>query len=167
LKEISTEECLSRIAESINIALDKTRGVCAVIENTAGQGSNVGNKFEEIAFIISRVEDKGRVGVCIDTCHAMAAGYDLKGEEGVSTMLSQFDKVVGLQYLKAMHLNDSKKGAGSHVDRHENIGLGEIGLEAFKALMQDKRLDNIPMILETPDESKWAEEINVLYSFCN
>lgn len=167
LKEISTEECLSRIAESINIALDKTRGVCAVIENTAGQGSNVGNKFEEIAFIISRVEDKGRVGVCIDTCHAMAAGYDLKGEEGVSTMLSQFDKVVGLQYLKAMHLNDSKKGAGSHVDRHENIGLGEIGLEAFKALMQDKRLDNIPMILETPDESKWDEEINVLYSFCN
>ena len=167
LKEISTEECLSRIAESINIALDKTHGVCAVIENTAGQGSNVGNKFEEIAFIISRVEDKDRVGVCIDTCHAMAAGYDLKGEDGVSAMLSQFDKVVGLQYLKGMHLNDSKKGVGSHVDRHENIGLGEIGLEAFRALMQDQRLDNIPLILETPDESKWAEEINVLYSLCN
>ena len=166
LKEISTEECLSRIAESINIALDKTQGVCAVIENTAGQGSNVGNKFEEIAFIISRVEDKGRVGVCIDTCHAMAAGYDLKKENGVSEMLSQFDKTVGLQYLRAMHLNDSKKGAGSHVDRHENIGLGEIGLEAFRSLMRDKRLDNIPMILETPDESKWAEEISVLYSLC-
>ena len=167
LKEISTEECLSRIAESINIALDKTHGVCAVIENTAGQGSNVGNKFEEIAFIISRVEDKDRVGVCIDTCHAMAAGYDLKGEDGVSAMLSQFDKVVGLQYLKGMHLNDSKKGVGSHVDRHESIGLGEIGLDAFRALMQDPRLDNIPLILETPDESKWAEEINVLYSLCN
>jgi apurinic endonuclease (APN1) len=167
LKEISTEECLRRIAESINIALDKTKGVCAVIENTAGQGSNVGNKFEEIAFIISQVEDKGRVGVCIDTCHAMAAGYDLRGEEGVSAMLSQFDKVIGLQYLKGMHLNDSKKGVGSHVDRHESIGLGEIGLPSFKALMQDDRLDNIPLILETPDESKWAEEINVLYSFCN
>lgn len=167
LKEISTEECLRRIAESINIALDKTKGVCAVIENTAGQGSNVGDKFEEIAFIISQVEDKGRVGVCIDTCHAMAAGYDLRGEEGVSAMLSQFDKVIGLQYLKGMHLNDSKKGVGSHVDRHESIGLGEIGLPSFKALMQDDRLDNIPLILETPDESKWAEEINVLYSFCN
>jgi len=97
----------------------------------------------------------------------MAAGYDLKGENGVSEMLSQFDRIVGLQYLKGMHLNDSKKGVGSHVDRHENIGMGEIGLEAFKSLMQDKRLDNIPMILETPDESKWAEEINTLYSLCN
>lgn len=166
LKEISTEECLSRIAESINITLAKTQGVCAVIENTAGQGSNVGNKFEELAYIIDRVEDKSRVGVCIDTCHAMAAGYDMRGEAGVKNVLSQFDQVVGLSYLRAMHLNDSKKGVGSRVDRHESIGLGEIGTDAFKALMEDERLDGIPMILETPDESKWAEEINTLYSFC-
>lgn len=167
LKEISTEECLSRIAVSINLTLEKTNGVCAVIENTAGQGSNVGNTFEELAFIIDRVEDKTRVGVCIDTCHAMAAGYDLAVEDGVSKMLSRFDEVVGLKYLKAMHLNDSKKGVGSHVDRHEGIGLGEIGISAFKALMQDARLENIPMILETPDESRWPEEIGMLYSFCN
>ncbi len=167
LKAISTEECLSRIAESINLTLEKSHGVCAVIENTAGQGSNVGNTFEELAYIIDRVEDKSRVGVCIDTCHAMAAGYDLGAEDGVAKMLSQFDEVVGLKYLKAMHLNDSKKGVGSHVDRHESIGLGEIGSSAFKALMQDARLDGIPMILETPDESRWTEEIAMLYSYCN
>lgn len=167
LKEISTEECLTRIAESINITLDKTSNVCAVIENTAGQGSNVGNTFEEIAYIISRVEDKSRVGVCIDTCHAMAAGYDLGGDDGAIKMLDRFDEVVGISYLKGMHLNDSKKGVGSRVDRHESIGLGEIGLSAFKALMQDERLDNIPLILETPDESRWAEEIETLYTFCN
>lgn len=166
LKEISTEACLARIAESINIVLEKTQGVCAVIENTAGQGSNVGNTFEEIAFIISKVEDKSRVGVCIDTCHAIAAGYDLRGKEGVSNMLTQFDAVIGLPYLKAMHLNDSKKGVGSRVDRHENIGMGEVGEETFRTLMADVRLDGIPMILETPDESKWAEEIRTLYSFC-
>ncbi len=167
LKEISTEECLARIAESINITLDKTQGVCAVIENTAGQGSNVGNAFEELAYIIDRVEDKDRVGVCIDTCHAMAAGYDLRGEDGVRDVLSRFDAIVGLPYLKAMHLNDSKKGVGSRVDRHESIGLGEIGVAAFEAMMKDPRLDGIPMILETPDESKWAEEISTLYSFCD
>ncbi len=166
LKEISTEECLARIAESINITLNKTQGVCAVIENTAGQGSNVGNTFEELAYIIDRVEDKSRVGVCIDTCHAMAAGYDMRGEEGVANTLSRFDEIVGLSYLRAMHLNDSKKGVGSHVDRHESIGLGEIGENAFRALMKDERLDGIPMILETPDESKWAEEISALYSYC-
>lgn len=167
LKEISTEACLSRIAESINITLDKTKGVCAVIENTAGQGSNVGNTFEELAYIIDRVEDKSRVGVCIDTCHAIAAGYDLRGKEGVTSVLSRFDEIVGISYLRAMHLNDSKKGVGSHVDRHENIGLGEIGNETFKALMEDVRLDGIPLILETPDESRWAEEITTLYSYCN
>lgn len=167
LKEISTEQCLERIAESINITLDKTQGVCAVIENTAGQGSNVGNTFEELAYIIDRVEDKSRVGVCIDTCHAIAAGYDLRGEDGLRKTLARFDEIVGLSYLRAMHLNDSKKGVGSRVDRHESIGLGEIGEGTFKALMQDTRLDGIPMILETPDETKWPEEISRLYSYCD
>ena len=165
LKEISTEECLKRIAESINITLDKTHGVCAVIENTAGQGSNVGNKFEELKFIIDLVEDKSRVGICIDTCHALAAGYDLTSEKAVKETLDQFGQIIGFEYLKGMHINDSKKGVGSHVDRHESIGKGAIGDEPFRILMNDPRLDEIPLILETPDESLWPEEIKKLYGF--
>lgn len=165
LKEISTEECLTKIAESINITLDKTKGVCAVIENTAGQGSNVGNQFEELKYIIDRIEDKSRVGICIDTCHAFAAGYDLCWEENCKETFDQFDKIIGFKYLKGMHLNDSKKGVGSKVDRHESIGNGEIGIRAFEWLMKDPRFDNIPLILETPDESLWEKEISLLYSF--
>ncbi len=164
LKEISTEECLKRIAESINIALSKTENVCAVIENTAGQGSNVGNKFEELAFIIDLVEDKSRVGVCIDTCHAFTAGYNLAEKDGFEKTFEQFDQIIGFHYLKGMHLNDSKKGVGTHVDRHESLGLGMIGFDPFAWIMQDKRFDDIPLILETPDETKWAEEIRRLYS---
>lgn len=164
LKEISVEMCLNRIAESINIALDKTDGVCAVIENTAGQGSNVGNKFEEIRYIIDRVEDKSRVGVCIDTCHTFAAGYDLVTKEALDAVFCKFDEVVGFGYLRAMHLNDSKKGVGSKVDRHESIGVGAIGNAAFEYIMKDSRFDNIPLILETPDEAKWADEIAYLRS---
>ncbi|MCK9156782.1 MAG: deoxyribonuclease IV [Paludibacteraceae bacterium] len=162
LKEISTEECLKRIAESINMTLDKTHGVCAVIENTAGQGSNVGNKFEELKYIIDLVEDKSRVGICIDTCHAFAAGYDLVGNEALEQTFNTFDKVIGFNYLRGMHLNDTKKGIGSHVDRHESIGLGAIGLDSFKWIMKDPRFDNMPLILETPDESRWPEEIKML-----
>lgn len=165
LKEIATEECLKRIAESINITLDKTSGVCAVIENTAGQGSNVGNQFEELKFIIDHVEDKSRVGICIDTCHALAAGYDLSSPEAVKATLDKFGQIIGFQYLKGMHINDSKKGVGSHVDRHESIGIGAIGDEPFRTLMNDPRLDDIPLILETPDESLWPAEIQKLYSF--
>jgi deoxyribonuclease-4 len=164
LKEISVEMCLNRIAESINIALDKTAGVCAVIENTAGQGSNVGNKFEEIRYIIDRVEDKSRVGVCIDTCHTFAAGYDLVTKEALDAVFCRFDEVIGFGYLRAMHLNDSKKGVGSKVDRHESIGVGAIGNAAFEYIMKDSRFDNIPLILETPDEAKWADEIAYLRS---
>lgn len=167
LKEISTEECLKRIAESINLALDKTNGVCAVIENTAGQGTNVGNQFEELKFIIDHVEDKSRVGICIDTCHAFAAGYDLCFEENCRETFQKFDTIIGFQYLKGMHLNDSKKGVASHVDRHESIGQGEIGITAFRWLMEDPRFDNIPLILETPNEELWAKEIETLYSFTN
>lgn len=163
LKKVSDEECLSTIAESINITLGKTKSVCAVIENTAGQGSNLGYTFEQLAYIIDRVEDKKRIGVCIDTCHAFAAGYDLKSENGFQETFEHFDEVIGFKYLKGMHLNDSKKGQGAHVDRHEVLGKGELGLEPFRRIMQDVRFDHIPLILETPDEENWANEIKMLY----
>lgn len=163
LNKISVEQCLDEIAANINMALSKTSGVTAVIENTAGQGSNVGNKFEEIRYIIDRIDDKSRVGVCIDTCHTYSAGYDIVGDyEGV---FSEFDSVIGLEYLRAIHLNDTKKPLSSRVDRHETLGDGFLGIDFFKKLMKDTRFDNIPIILETPDESKWAEEIALLRSF--
>jgi len=163
LKKVSEEECLTIIAESINITLDKTKSVCAVLENTAGQGSNLGYTFEQLAYIIDKVEDKDRIGVCIDTCHAFAAGYDLKSENGFQETFEHFDEVIGLKYLKGMHLNDSKKGQGSHVDRHEVLGKGELGIETFRRIMRDPRFDRMPLILETPDEENWAEEIKMLY----
>ena len=165
LKKVSDEACLSTIAESINITLSKTKSVCAVLENTAGQGSNLGYSFEQLAYIIERVEDKSRVGVCIDTCHTFAAGYDIKTESGFQETFQHFDAVVGFQYLKGMHLNDSKKGQGSRVDRHEMIGDGELGMTTFRMIMQDTRFDDMPLILETPEEEKWADEIRMLYSF--
>lgn len=163
LKKVSDEECLQTIAESINLALDKTRGVCAVIENTAGQGSNLGYTFEQLAYIIDRVEDKSRVGICIDTCHSFAAGYDLKSENGFTETFEHLDQVVGLHYLRGMHLNDSKKGLNSRVDRHELLGKGELGIEPFRMIMKDARFDDIPLILETPDEENWKTEIEMLY----
>ena len=164
LNQISTEECLNRIAESINIALDKTGTVTAVIENTAGQGSNVGYEFEHLAYIIARIDDKNRVGVCLDTCHTFAGGYDISSVEGFEKTFRQFDEIIGFNFLRGMHLNDSKKGVGSHVDRHESLGKGELGPTLFRLLMQDPRFDDIPLILETPDENIWAEEIAWLYS---
>lgn len=165
LKEITTEECLKRIAESINWALSQTKGVTAVIENTAGQGSNVGNRFEEIRYIIDRIEDKSRVGVCIDTCHSLAAGYDLQTPEACKKTFEEFDKVIGLDYLRSVHINDSKKGLGSKVDRHENIGIGTIGEDSFQWIMSNPIFDEIPLILETPDETLWGEEIARLKSY--
>ena len=164
LNKITVEECLDRVAESINIALGQTSGVTAVIENTAGQGSNIGNRFEHLRYIIDRVDDKSRVGVCIDTCHAFAAGYDLA--DHYDETFNEFDNIVGFSYLRAFHLNDSKKPLGSRVDRHESIGKGCIGIDFFKRLMADPRFDNMPLILETPDESIWPEEIALLRSFC-
>ncbi len=163
LNKISIEECLDKIAANINLSLSMTSGVTAVIENTAGQGSNLGNRFEEIRYIIDRVEDKSRVGYCIDTCHTYSAGYDIVGDyEGVFTKL---DEIVGLEYLRGIHLNDTKKALGSRVDRHESIGLGLLGEDFFKRFMRDSRFDDIPIILETPDESRWAEEIALLRSY--
>ena len=164
LRAIDLDTCLERIADSINIALDHTQGVTAVIENTAGQGSNVGFDFAHLAAIIDRVEDKSRVGVCIDTCHAYAAGYDLATDEGFAKTWQEFDRIVGFGYLRGMHLNDAKKGLGSRVDRHDSLGKGILGTRCFELLMQDPRFDNIPLILETPDETLWAQEIEWLYS---
>ncbi len=164
LGQIDTDECLRLIAESINITLDKTSGVTAVIENTAGQGSNLGFDFAQIARIIELVEDKSRVGVCIDTCHAYSAGYDLKTEGGYERTWQEFDQIIGLKYLRGMHLNDDKRELASRIDRHEQIGRGTLGQEAFTRLMNDERLDGIPLILETPDPSLWAGEISWLYS---
>lgn len=165
LKEISEDECIARIAEGLNIILDKTAGVTAVIENTAGQGTNLGYKFEHLAQIIEKVEDKTRVGVCLDTCHLFAAGYDLRSFESCDNVFSEFDKVVGFNYLRGMHLNDAKKPLASRVDRHESLGNGEIGWDCFKYIMKDPRFDNIPLILETPAPELWSEEISTLMSF--
>ncbi len=165
LQKITSEQSLDRVAESINIALDKTRGVTAVIENTAGQGSNLGFAFEQLAYMIDRVEDKSRVGVCIDTCHAFAAGYDLRTAEACDKTFAELDRVVGMKYLKGMHLNDAMKILGSHVDRHTPLGEGMIGMECFRYIMQDARFDGMPLILETPDESRWDEEIAKLKAF--
>ena len=164
LQKISPERSLDLIAESINIALDKTRGVTAVIENTAGQGSNLGFAFEHLAYLIERVEDKSRVGVCIDTCHAFAAGYDLRTAEACDKTFAELERVVGFEYLKGMHLNDAMKILGSLVDRHTPLGEGMIGMECFRYIMQDARFDGIPLILETPDEQRWPEEIALLKS---
>ena len=164
LQKISPERSLDLIAESINIALDKTRGVTAVIENTAGQGSNLGFAFEHLAYLIERVEDKSRVGVCIDTCHAFAAGYDLRTAEACDKTFAELESVIGFEYLKGMHLNDAMKILGSHVDRHMPLGEGMIGMECFRYIMQDARFDGIPLILETPDEQRWPEEIALLKS---
>ncbi|MDR0765685.1 MAG: deoxyribonuclease IV [Odoribacteraceae bacterium] len=164
LGEIPVEESLSRVAASINMALEETRGVCAVIENTAGQGTNLGHTFEQIACIIDGVEDKSRVGVCVDTCHAFAAGYDLSTPEGFAETFRRFDAVIGLKYLRGVHLNDARKEQGSRVDRHESIGNGTIGLDPFAWIMKDARFENIPLILETPDSSAWPGEIQLLKS---
>jgi deoxyribonuclease-4 len=159
LLQIDEGKCLARIAESINIALDKTAGVTAVIENTAGQGSNLGFKFEHLAAIIDGVEDKSRVGVCIDTCHAFAAGYDLRTEEDCEHTFKQLGDIVGFNYLRGMHLNDAKSEFNSRVDRHHSLGEGNIGKTVFSYIMRDPRFDNIPLILETVNPDIWAEEI--------
>ncbi len=162
LNQISEEECLEIISESINWALGKTSGVTAVIENTAGQGSNVGFAFYQIRKIIDGVDDKSRVGVCIDTCHAYSAGYDIKTKAGCESVFREFEEIIGFQYLKGMHLNDSKKEHGSKVDRHDSLGSGTLGLAVFECIMNDSRFDGIPLILETPNEERWAGEIQIL-----
>lgn len=164
LNEISVDECIKLIANSINIAIKKVPNVTVVLENTAGQGSNIGSKFEEIEKIINLIEDKSRIGVCIDTCHTIAAGYELKDEKGYEETMSEFEKHIGFKYLRGVHLNDSKFDTGSRKDRHDSIGKGVLGEEFFIRFMNDKRFDNIPIILETIDNNIWKQEIEYLYS---
>ena len=164
LNLVDEDACLRTIAESVNRSLDATAGVTAVIENTAGQGSNLGWRFEHLARIIELVEDKSRVGVCLDTCHLFASGYDLRTPEAFDATLAEFDRVVGMAYLRGMHLNDAKQKLGSKVDRHECLGKGIIGIDAFARIMRHPALEEIPLILETPDSDGWAEEIKMLYS---
>ncbi len=164
LNQISEEQCISLIADSINWVLSQTSGVMAIIENTAGQGTNLGYSFHQLRDIIDQVDDKNRVGVCIDTCHAYSAGYDIKTEDGFKNVFQKFEEIIGFEYLKGMHLNDSKKEIGSRVDRHDNLGKGTLGLDVFSFIMNDDRFDGIPLILETPDDNLWKGEIEMLKS---
>lgn len=162
LRQIPVEECLQLIAAEVKSVLAETEGVCAVIENTAGQGSNVGSSFEELARLIELINEDSRVGVCLDTCHAFAAGYDLK--DSYDQVMDRFGSLIGFEFLKGMHLNDSKSVLNGHLDRHHSIGKGELGVETFRRIMNDPRLDGIPLVLETIDETLWQEEIKLLYS---
>ncbi|MCY9869595.1 deoxyribonuclease IV [Vibrio barjaei] len=165
LKKLSESDCLDRIAESINLAHQQVPDVIAVIENTAGQGTNLGWRFEHLAHIIDKVEDKSRVGVCLDTCHTFTAGYDLRTKEACEHTFAEFDRIVGMHYLRAMHLNDSKIPLGGKVDRHHSLGKGEIGWACFEYIMQDQRFDSIPLILETIEPTIWPDEIQQLRHF--
>ena len=164
LNEIEEEKSLDLIAESINITLDQTDGVTAVLESTAGQGSNLGYRFEHLAHIIAKVEDKSRVGVCIDTCHTYSAGYDLADEEGYRKTWHDFDEIIGRSFLRAIHLNDDLRKLGSRIDRHAEIGKGTLGMDFFRRFVNDPRFDGMPIILETPNPAIWPEEIKLLYS---
>ncbi|MCF6236379.1 MAG: deoxyribonuclease IV [Gammaproteobacteria bacterium] len=164
LRKISEEACLDFIAESINRAIDVTTNTIAVIENTSGQGSNLGYRFEHLAHIINKVEDKSRIGVCLDTCHTFTAGYDLRTRASYDETMNAFEEIVGFQYLKGMHINDSKPDLGSRVDRHHSIGEGKIGVEPFRFIMNDPRMDDMPLILETINADIWPQEIELLYS---
>lgn len=166
LQKVTEEECLTTIAESVNITLGKTKGVKAVLEITAGQGSNVGYSFDHLRYIIDRIEDKSRIGVCIDTAHAYSAGYELKTAEGFDQVFKEFDEKIGFSYLSGMHINDSKKEFRSRVDRHESLGKGTIEWDLFTRIMKDPRFNDIPLILETPDEDIWAQEIAKLKEMC-
>ena len=164
LNEISVQQCLDNIAESLNFAIENTAGVKLVLENTAGQGSNLGYDFAQLAYVIDKISNKDRIGVCIDTCHAFAAGYDLRSPQAYERTMSEFDRAIGYKFLSGMHLNDTKNELGVRKDRHESLGRGFLGLAAFENIMNDPNIDEIPLILETIDDSLWAEEIALLRS---
>ena len=164
LNEISAQVCLDNIAGSLNFAIANTTGVKLVLENTAGQGSNLGYDFAQLAYVIDKISNKDRIGVCIDTCHAFAAGYDLRSPQAYERTMSEFDRAIGYKFLSGMHLNDTKNELGVRKDRHESLGRGFLGLAAFENIMNDPNIDEIPLILETIDDSLWAEEIALLRS---
>lgn len=165
LKQISEKECIGLIAEGIDTAASEVPDITFVLETTAGQGTNIGYSFEQLSEIISVSRFPERIGVCIDTCHIFAAGYDIRTEEAYTETMEKFGSILGFSILKGMHLNDAKSSFESRVDRHNSIGLGNIGSEAFRLIMNDPRLDNIPLILETPDPSIWKDEIEMLNGF--
>ena len=164
LNEISAQVCLDNIAESLNFAIANTAGVKLVLENTAGQGSNLGYDFAQLAYVIGKISNKDRIGVCIDTCHAFAAGYDLRSSQAYERTMSEFDRAISYKFLSGMHLNDTKNELSMRKDRHESLGRGFLGLAAFENIMNDPNIDEIPLILETIDDSLWAEEIALLRS---
>ena len=164
LNEISAQVCLDNIAESLNFAIANTAGIKLVLENTAGQGSNLGYDFAQLAYVIGKISNKDRIGVCIDTCHAFAAGYDLRSRQAYERTMSEFDRAIGYKFLSGMHLNDTKNELGVRKDRHESLGRGFLGLAVFENIMNDPNIDEIPLILETIDDSLWAEEIALLRS---
>ena len=166
LRVISEKDCLDYIASAINEVHVATNKVILLIENTAGQGSNLGYKLEHLAHLISKTNDKNRIGVCIDTCHLFASGVDFRTKDEYTKTWNKFEKTIGFKYLKGVHLNDSQGDLGSLKDRHESIGKGKIGLDPFEFLMQDIRFDDMPMVLETVDPTIWDQEIKLLYNFC-
>jgi deoxyribonuclease-4 len=165
--DTSEEKCLDTIVASLlSFALLIERGKTRLLlETTAGQGSNIGYKFEHLAYIIKKVENKIPIGVCLDTCHIFAAGYDIRNTLAWEDTLSKFSKIIGIKHLYAFHLNDSKTDLGSRIDRHESIGKGKIGLDCFKYVMKEPKFKDMPKILETPDDSIWKEEIKLLKKF--
>lgn len=164
LRQSTAEAGVARIAESINEALRQTQGVTVVLENTAGQGGSLGRRFEELAGMIEQVTDKQRVGICLDTCHLLAAGYELRSRTGFDETLDAFERTVGFKFLRGLHLNDAKTGLNSHVDRHESLGRGELGWDVFEWIMTDRRFENMPLVIETPDEELWKDEVARLLS---
>ena len=162
LRKLTPQEACARVAQSMNTALAQTQGVTLVIENTAGSGGNLGAPFEELRAIIDGVDDKSRVGVCLDTMHTFAAGFDIRTRDGFLATMEHFDRTVGFTYLRGLHINDSKVALNSHVDRHESLGQGLLGIEVFRCLMADARFENMPLVLETPDETLWEREIQQL-----
>ena len=161
--ECSIEESISFISEGINKLHDQVPGVCILLENAAGQGNSIGSKFEDLKMIIDKVSDKKRVGICIDTCHLFAAGYDIRSEKSYTKTMAELESKIGFEFLKAFHLNDIKGELGCGKDRHENIGKGGLGLKAFKNIVNDPKLEEIPLILETPESPDiYAKEIEIL-----
>ena len=171
-RKCTKEESIKRIASAINHIHSHTSYMTIVLENTAGGGGTIGVDFRELKSIIDAVENKDRIGVCIDTCHAFASGIDLTKKNGVEKMVKDFDEVIGLKYLKAMHLNDSTGGLGSNRDVHQPLGEGQLGLDTFRQIMNCDALRGIPLILETPwgqneygPNHGWAKEIKLLRSY--